>query len=102
MELQHNPRTCDHEEGYKQARWTYKYGEYWMNVIKHTEFSDGRMGGGHLGIWAALRAVYPEAEEQRCWNHKILNILDKLPIRQQQEAKALVCQIPYAATRREA
>jgi transposase-like protein len=60
------------------------------------------MGDGHLGIWAALREVYPEAEEQRCWNHKILNVLDKLPTRQQQEAKALVCQIPYAPTRREA
>ena len=48
------------------------------------------MGDGHLGIWAALREVYPEAEEQRCWNHKILNVLDKLPTRQQQEAKALV------------
>jgi transposase-like protein len=59
------------------------------------------MGDGHLGIWAALREVYPEAEEQRCWNHKILNVLDKLPTRQQQEAKALVCQIPYAPTRRE-
>jgi transposase-like protein len=60
------------------------------------------MGDGHLGIWAALREVYPEAEAQRCWNHKILNVLDKLPTRQQQEAKALVCQIPYAPTRREA
>jgi putative transposase len=46
--------------------------------------------------------VYPEAEEPRCWNHKILNVLDKVPTRQQQEAKALVCQIPYAPTRREA
>jgi putative transposase len=60
------------------------------------------MGDGHLGIWAALRDVYPEAAEQRCWNHKILNVLDKLPTRQQQEAKALVCQIPYAPTCREA
>ena len=60
------------------------------------------MGDGHLGIWAALRDVYPEAEEQRCWNHKILNVLDKVPTRQQQEAKALVCQIPYAPTRRDA
>ncbi len=60
------------------------------------------IGDGHLGIWAALRNVYPEAEEQRCWNHKILNVLDKLPKRQQTAAKALLCQIPYAETRREA
>ena len=31
------------------------------------------IGDGHLGIWGALRNVYPEAAEQRCWNHKILN-----------------------------
>ena len=37
------------------------------------------IGDGHLGIWGALRNVYPEAAEQRCWNHKILNVLDKLP-----------------------
>ena len=60
------------------------------------------IGDGHLGIWAALRNVYPEVEEQRCWNHKILNVLAKLPTRQQPAAKSLLCQIPYAETRREA
>ena len=30
---------------------------------------------GHLGIWGALRNVYPQAAEQRCWNHKIVNVL---------------------------
>ena len=28
------------------------------------------VGDGHLGIWGALRNVWPEAGEQRCWNHK--------------------------------
>jgi len=60
------------------------------------------IGDGHLGIWAALRHVYPAAAEQRCWNHTILTVLDKLPKRQQPAAKALLCQIPYAETRREA
>ena len=32
-------------------------------------------GDGHLGIWGALRNVYPAAE-QRSWNHKIMNALD--------------------------
>ncbi len=57
---------------------------------------------GHLGIWAALRDVYPEALEQRCWNHRILNVLDKLPQRLHEEAKPLLCTIPYAETRGEA
>ena len=34
------------------------------------------IGDGHLGIWAALREVYPDADEQRCWNHRIVNVLD--------------------------
>jgi hypothetical protein len=28
------------------------------------------IGDGHLGIWSALRDVYPETAEQRCWNHR--------------------------------
>src|SRR6266478_8577530 len=28
------------------------------------------IGDGHLGIWGALAAVFPEAKEQRCWNHR--------------------------------
>ena len=55
-----------------------------------------------MAIWAALRNVYPDAEEPRCWNHKILNVLDKLPKREQAGAKKLLCQIPYAETRQEA
>jgi len=57
------------------------------------------IGDGHLGIWGALAAVYPTAAEQRCWNHRILNVLDKLPQRLQAEAKSLLTQIPYAETR---
>lgn len=56
------------------------------------------VGDGHLGIWAALRNVYPEADQQRCWNHKILNVLDQLPKRVQHRADALVRQIPQADT----
>ncbi len=57
------------------------------------------IGDGHLGIWGALRAVYPEASEQRCWNHKLLNVLDKLPKTQHVVAKKLLCPLPYAASR---
>jgi transposase-like protein len=60
------------------------------------------IGDGHLGIWGALRNVYPQAEEQRCWNHRIVNVLDKLPKTQHAVAKKLLCQIPYPETQREA
>ena len=38
---------------------------------------------GNAGIWAAVAQVWPEAEEQRCWNHKIRNVLDRLPKKQE-------------------
>ena len=57
---------------------------------------------GHLGIWAALRNVYPEAQEQRCWNHRIVNVLTKIPKRAHQSALLLLLQIPYAESRQEA
>ena len=60
------------------------------------------VGDGHLGIWGALRNVWPEAGEQRCWNHKILNVLDKLPKRQHDQARLMLRNIPYAETRAEA
>ena len=59
-------------------------------------------GDGHLGIWAGLRNVYPEAAEQRCWNHRIVNVLDKVPKRLQARARAQITQIPYAGAEREA
>ena len=59
-------------------------------------------GDGHLGIWGALRNVYPEASAQRCWNHKILNVLDKLPKRQCEQGRLMLRNIPYAETRAEA
>ena len=55
-------------------------------------------GDGHLGIWGALRQVYPQALEQRCWNHKIMNVLDKLPKKRQGEGKRHLQPIAYAET----
>jgi putative transposase len=60
------------------------------------------IGDGHLGIWGALAAVFPQTKEQRCWNHRLLNILDKLPLKRQAEARPLLTKIPYAETREEA
>ena len=57
---------------------------------------------GHLGIWAGLAEIWPHTTEQRCWNHRILNVLNKLPKTVQAEARGLLTQIPYAPTRQEA
>jgi len=60
------------------------------------------VGDGHLGIWAGLRNVYPEAKEQRCWNHRICNALNKVPKTRQAQARLLLTKIPYAPTQQEA
>jgi putative transposase len=57
---------------------------------------------GHLGIWSGLAAVHPEAGEQRCWNHRILNVLDRIPKRLQGAAKSLLAEIPYAESEAQA
>ncbi len=60
------------------------------------------MADGHLGIWGALRNVFPEADEQRCWNHRIVNLLAKIPKGRHKAALLVLRQIPYAETRQEA
>jgi putative transposase len=37
------------------------------------------VGDGALGFWRALREVFPETREQRCWFHKQANVLAALP-----------------------
>ncbi|MBA5871846.1 MAG: IS256 family transposase [Nitrospira sp. CR2.1] len=53
---------------------------------------------GHLGIWAALAEQQPTAAEQRCWNHRIINVLDAIPKRHQTEARTWLKTLPYAET----
>ena len=60
------------------------------------------IGDRHLGIWGALANVFPTAAEQRCWNHRLVNVLDKLPKKAPAQAKLLLTRIPYAETREEA
>lgn len=51
---------------------------------------------GHLGIWAALAAQQPTAAEQRGWNHRITNVLDARPKKEQAQARTLLCAMPDA------
>ncbi len=60
------------------------------------------VGDGNLGFWAALREVWPETKEQRCWKHKLANVLDKLPKRLQPRAKDMLREIMYAPDRESA
>jgi transposase-like protein len=57
------------------------------------------IGDGALGFWAALREVFPEAREQRCWVHQTANVLNKLPKSVQPKAQADLQKIWQAETR---
>ncbi len=59
-------------------------------------------GDGALGFWTALRDVFPETKEQRCWVHKTANILGALPKSRHEKARADLQDIWMAATKKEA
>ena len=89
------------EDGYREST------ESWAEVfrgMKRRGLSSPKLvvGDGALGAWAALRDVFPEAEEQRCWVHKTANVLDALPKRLQPRAKTLLHEMAEAPTRKDA
>jgi putative transposase len=57
------------------------------------------VGDGALGFWGALREVFPEAREQRCWFHKIANVLAALPRSAHPGAKKALAEIWNAEDR---
>ncbi|MFI5091606.1 MAG: IS256 family transposase [Terriglobales bacterium] len=80
--------------------------ESWLKVLRDLtarglKLPKVTVADGHLGIWAALGELHPEGAEQRCWNHKIVNVLDDLPKKEQPQAAELLKAMPYAATRAE-
>ena len=57
------------------------------------------VGDGALGFWGALREVFPETREQRCWFHKIANVLGALPKSAHPGAKKALAEIWNAEDR---
>lgn len=62
------------------------------------------IGDGALGFWSALRSCqgYENTKEQRCWVHKIANVLDKLPKRLQSDGKSLLHEMMNSPTESDA
>jgi putative transposase len=89
------------EDGYREST------ESWKSVLRDLRERGLRapmlaIGDGALGFWAALREVFPSAREQRCWLHKLWNILDKFPKRLQPKAKRALHEILESPTREDA
>ena len=57
------------------------------------------IGDGALGFWKAVRQIWSETQEQRCWVHKTANVLDKLPKSVQPKAKEMLHEIYLAPSR---
>lgn len=86
------------EDGYREST------ENWASLLRSLKRRGMRMpmlaiGDGALGFWAALRDVWPETRGQRCWVHRIANVLAKLPKRLQPKAKAALREIMEAESR---
>ena len=87
------------EEGYRESTAS------WAQVLRGlrdrglAEAPLVAVADGALGLWAALDDVYPTTRRQRCWNHRALNLLDKLPRRLHGEARGRLRAIYEAPTR---
>lgn len=72
--------------------------ESWLDLLRSCKRRGMRapvlaVGDGALGFWAALRQLFPDTREQRCWFHKIANVLNALPKSAQPGAKAALAEI---------
>lgn len=89
------------EVGHRESK------ESWAEVIRQLKRRGVKtarlfVGDGHLGLWAGIGEIYPEAAEQLCWNHKILNVLDAVSKKEQAQAKRHLNAMMYAESRQEA
>ncbi len=60
------------------------------------------VGDGGLGFWKALEQVWPGTRHQRCWVHKISNVVNAFPKSMAPAAKSDLHQISHAETRADA
>jgi putative transposase len=81
--------------------------ELWADLLRNCKRRGMRapvlaVGDGALGFWAAVRDVFAETREQRCWFHAAGNILDCLPKSAQPGARAALAEIYNAEDREHA
>jgi transposase-like protein len=79
-------------DGYRESA------ESWADLLRDCARRGMRapvlaVGDGALGFWSAVREVFPQARTQRCWFHKIANVLGALPKSAHPGAKKALAQI---------
>jgi transposase-like protein len=60
------------------------------------------VGDGALGFWGALGEVFPETTHQRCWVHKMANVMNALPKSAQPAARAALKEVRDAEAKEHA
>jgi transposase-like protein len=88
-------------DGYREAT------ESWADLLRDAKRRGMRapvlaIGDGALGFWGALREVFADTREQRCWFHKIANVLAALPKSAHSGAKKALAEIWNAEDKRHA
>ena len=87
--------------GYRESK------ESWAEVLRQIKSRGVKnprlfVGDGNLGLWAGVGEVYPQAQEQLCWNHKMLNVIDAVSKKEQVEVKKHLTTMMYADSRQDA
>jgi transposase-like protein len=88
-------------DGYREST------DSWADLLRDLRHRGMRapvvaVGDGALGFWAALRDVWPETKTQRCWVHKVANVLAALPKSQHPSARRMLAEIRDAVDREHA
>jgi len=90
------------ETGFRESK------ESWLSLLRNIRERGLKkapklaVGDGALGFWGALTEIFSETRHQRCWFHKMGNVLDKLPKSLVSKAKRHLQNIWMAPTREEA
>jgi len=85
-------------DGYREST------ESWADLLRDCKRRGMRapvvmVGDGALGMWSALRDVFPETREQRCWVHVVANVLSALPKSAHPSARRALAEIRDAEDR---
>jgi putative transposase len=88
-------------DGYREST------ESWADLLRDLKRRGMRapvlaVGDGALGFWGALREVFPATRAQRCWVHKVANVLSALPKSAQSGARRALAEIRDAEDREHA
>jgi transposase-like protein len=87
------------EDGYREST------ESWLAVLRDLKARGMRppalaIGDGALGFWAAVREVWPEAREQRCWVHRDRERAGQAPHAAPTPTKRALHEMMYAESRK--